>query len=134
MKSRLILIVTCVLSVFPFSAFCQSLGEGLTNSKIEALRDFFQSYGIRIDSRLVNAGSQPRDHELELNYRFSQSVYPTADSKTGNYIGNRSFITSLEDGREYMLKYEQTQAIYEKVLATIEELRNDARQYDRWDY
>ena len=156
MKRRLSIVIICVLSVFPFSAFCQSLGEGLTNPKIEALRDFFQSYGIRIDPRLVNAGSQPGDHELELSYRFSESVYPTIDSKTGNYIGNRSFITSLEDGREYMLKYEQTQAIYEKVLATIEEhytlkyeqtqaiyekvlatieeLRKDARQYDRWDY
>ena len=134
MKRRLSITVICVWGFFPFSAFCQSLGEGLTNPKIEALKDFFQSYGIRIDPRLVNAGSQPGDHELELSYRFSEPVYPTIDSKTGNYIGNRSFIISLEDGREYMLKYEQTQTIYEKVLATIEELRKDARQYDRWDY
>lgn len=134
MKRRLSITVICVWGFFPFSAFCQSLGEGLTNPKIEALRDFFQSYGIRIDPRLVNAGSQPGDHELELSYRFSEPVYPTIDSKTGNYIGNRSFIIFLEDGREYMLKYEQTQTIYEKILATIEELRKDARQYDRWDY
>ena len=134
MKRRLIIPVICVLSVFPISAFCQSLGEGLTNPKIEALRDFFQSYGIRIDPRLVNAGSQPGDHELELSYRFSESVYPTIDSKTGNYIGNKIVTTSLQDGRNYTLKYEQTQTIYEKVLATLEELRKDARQYNRWDY
>lgn len=133
MKRRIIAVV-CILSVCSFPAFCQSLGEGLTNPKIEALRDFFQSYGIRIDPRLVNAGSQPRDHELELSYRFSESVYSTVDAKTGDYIGNKSVTAFLEDGRSYTLKYVQTQAIYEKMLATIEELRKDARQYDRWDY
>ena len=79
MKRRLSITVICVWGFFPFSAFCQSLGEGLTNPKIEALRDFFQSYGIRIDPRLVNAGSQPGDHELEVivsQNRFTPPLIP----------------------------------------------------------
>ena len=128
---RLLVIGICLL---PNAVYGQSLGEGLTNPKIEALRDFFQSYNIRIAPRLVNAGSQPGDHELELHYHFSESVYPTVHPVTGEYIGNKGFTTGLEDGRSYSLKYKQTQAIYEKVLATIEELKKDAREYNRWDY
>ena len=128
---RLLVIGICLL---PNAVYGQSLGEGLTNPKIEALRDFFQSYNIRIDPRLVNAGSQPGDHELELHYHFSESVWPTVHPVTGEYIGNKGFTTGLEDGRSYSLKYKQTQAIYEKVLATIEELKKDAREYNRWDY
>ena len=129
---RLLVIGICLLSN---AVYGQSLGEGLTNPKIEALKDFFQSYGIRIDPRFVNAGSRPNgDHELLLRYRFSESVYPTVDPVTGEYIGNRGVSTSYQDGRSITLLYKQTQAIYEKVLATIEELKKDARQYNRWEY
>jgi len=129
---RLLVIGICLLSN---AVYGQSLGEGLTNPKIEALKDFFQSYGIRIDPRFVNAGSRPNgDHELLLHYHFSESVYPTVDPVTGEYIGNRGVSTSYQDGRSITLLYKQTQAIYEKVLATIEELKQDARQYNRWEY
>ena len=129
---RLLVIGICLL---PNAAYGQSLEEGLTNPKIEALRDFFQSYGIRIDPRFVNAGSRPNgDHELLLHYHFSESVYPTVHPVTGEYIGNRGVTTSYQDGRSVTLLYKQTQAIYEKVLATIEELKQDARQYNRWEY
>ena len=129
---RLLVIGICLL---PNAVYGQSLGEGLTNPKIEALKDFFQSYRIRIDPRFVNAGSRPNgDHELLLHYHFSESVYPTVDPVTGEYIGNHGVTTSYQDGRSVTLTYKQTQAIYEKVLATIEELKQDARQYNRWEY
>ncbi|MCR4835678.1 MAG: hypothetical protein K5899_04725 [Bacteroidaceae bacterium] len=123
------------ICLLPNAVYGQSLGEGLTNPKIEALKDFFQSYGIRIDPRFVNAGSRRNgDHELQLDYRFAESVYPTVHPVTGEYIGNHGYSTSYQDGRSVTLLYKQSQAIYEKVLATIEELKQDARQYNRWEY